>query len=82
MDIALALGRLVPAAEYGGSLTANNQEAYEALRWNDSRPKPLWDDIMIAAKLPPPTEPPTEFKVLRDVLLNKGVITAADLKVP
>lgn len=48
MDIALALESLVPAVQYGGSLTANIREAYNALRWEDERPKPTWEEIEAA----------------------------------
>lgn len=45
IDIAITLDKLVPQAEYGGSLTENTKESYEALRWEDSRPKPTWEQI-------------------------------------
>jgi hypothetical protein len=45
MDLALNLEALIPAAQYGGSLTANTQEAYDAIRWDDDRPKPTWEAI-------------------------------------
>ncbi|MGW9947006.1 hypothetical protein J2W92_002343 [Rhizobium leguminosarum] len=48
MDISLALDHLVPAAEYFGSLTANDQDAYDALEWIDARAKPSWSAIEAA----------------------------------
>jgi hypothetical protein len=51
MDIAAILDRLVPEADYGGSLTANTREAYDALRWMDKREKPSWDQIVSAHNL-------------------------------
>ncbi|WP_027369148.1 DUF4376 domain-containing protein [Desulfocurvibacter africanus] len=48
MDIALALGSLVPGARFGGSLTANTREAYDALRWEDGRSKPTWSELEAA----------------------------------
>ena len=54
-DVATALETLVPAAKYGGSLTANTREAFDALRWEDDRPKPSWDDVE-AAMTPDPAE--------------------------
>lgn len=48
MDLALAIDALVPSAAYGGSTTANNQAAYDALRWEDARAKPTWDAIVAA----------------------------------
>ncbi|WP_110995378.1 DUF4376 domain-containing protein [Pseudomonas sichuanensis] len=54
MDVALALEDLVPAACRGGSLTDNTREQYEALRWEDERPQPTWEQLEAAwaARLP------------------------------
>lgn len=54
MDIALILDHLVPHAQYGGCLTANTQEEFDALRWEDDRPKPSWDVIVANAGYTPP----------------------------
>ena len=48
IDVALAIEELRPAAKYGGSTTANTRAAYDALRWNDARAKPAWDQIVAA----------------------------------
>lgn len=48
MDVALALEKLAPAAEYFGSLTDNTKQAYEAIQWIDQREKPSWSDIQAA----------------------------------
>ena len=45
MDIALALEKIVPAAQYRGSLTDNTEESYNALIWEDSRQKPTWEEL-------------------------------------
>lgn len=45
MDLALAIENLVPAAQYGGSTTANDQAAFNALVWEDGRAKPNWTQI-------------------------------------
>lgn len=50
MDIALALDALVPGAEYEGSLTAYTEDAFNALRWVDGRPKPRWQDVVVKAE--------------------------------
>ncbi len=47
-DLAGALDYLVPAALYRGSLTANTQDAYEALTWLDPRPKPTYAQALEA----------------------------------
>jgi hypothetical protein len=44
LDIALCLHLLIPNAQYGGSLTVNTEASYEALRWEDNRPKPTWQE--------------------------------------
>lgn len=46
MDIALVLDRLLPAAAYAGSLTANTQEAFDWLTWSDGRAKPTWQQVL------------------------------------
>ena len=42
MDISWTLNALIPAAQYGGSLTDNTQEAYDKILWEDTRTKPSW----------------------------------------
>lgn len=44
-DLTIALQLILPGAQYGGSLTDNTREAYEALTWEDNRPKPSWAEI-------------------------------------
>ena len=46
MDIALAIDRLIPAAKYRGSVTANTEESYNTIRWNDARPKPTFEELL------------------------------------
>jgi len=48
MDIALSLEKLVPAANYFGSLTSNKKEDYDKLIWNDLRVKPTFSEIIQA----------------------------------
>ncbi|GEM_PF-4577483 len=45
MDVALAIDGLVPAAKYGGSVTDNSKKSFDALLWEDARPKPTWGSI-------------------------------------
>ncbi len=49
INVAMALERLVPAAEYFGSLTENSEEAYKKVRWMDKREKPTWEAILKAS---------------------------------
>lgn len=51
MNLALCIEKLVPAAEYFGSVTSNTREAYEKLEWLDSRKKPTWDLIASVSQL-------------------------------
>lgn len=46
MDIALAIENLLLAAKYGGSTTSNTKEQFDALRWEDERPKPTWSEVV------------------------------------
>ena len=48
LDLAVAIGEAVPAAEYGGSTSANTRESYDLLTWNDPRPKPTWEEVLEA----------------------------------
>lgn len=49
MDIALAVEKLLYAAEYVGSTTANTQEAWDAVEWQDGRrQKPTWAELQAA----------------------------------
>lgn len=48
MDVALAIEELVPAAEYTGSVTSNQEACYDCLVWLDERDKPTWEQIVDA----------------------------------
>jgi len=48
MDVSLAIEKLLPAASYNGSLTANTETAYSCLRWKDERKKPTWEELQNA----------------------------------
>lgn len=51
IDIALALDVLVPGASYRGSLTANTQEAYNAIAWEEEGiNKPSWAEVLAKAE--------------------------------
>ena len=57
VDVALMIEKVVGlGAQYRGSVTANTKEAFDAIRWDDSRPKPLWRQMTDAwaAHIPPP----------------------------
>lgn len=95
MDVLLALAHLRPAPKFGGSLTANTREAYEAIRWEDERPKPSWSDLEAAwpevqAQLEDeetkralaesdPRDMPRAVEDLYDILSNRGVIAETDI---
>lgn len=48
MTIAIALETIMPGASYSGSLTSDTPEAYAAITWLDTRPKPPFDKVMAA----------------------------------
>ena len=48
MDIRLTIHELVPSAQYGGGVSENTREEFESLVWEDSRPKPTWEDLVAA----------------------------------
>ncbi len=82
-DIAAALDALVPGADWQGSVTANTEEAYAALRWSDARPKPSWLDVVAKATeiaTAPPPDPVTTLLTMTEVealFLVAGVSQAA-----
>lgn len=46
MDIALVIEKILPAARYFGSTTANTEEAWNLVKWCDSRRiKPTWKEL-------------------------------------
>lgn len=49
MDIAIVIEKLVPSANYFGSLTANDEAAYDALQWSDERTKPTFAQLIAAS---------------------------------
>ncbi len=93
MDIALCIEKLLPAAKYGGSTTANTKEAYDKLRWEDERNKPTWEelqgaDVLVVVEQGKKKElEELEVKVQAemrsqaiDSLQNKGAITSTQAK--
>jgi hypothetical protein len=78
MDLALALDRLVPGAAYGGSLTANSRDAYDALRWEDAREKPAWQEILAAAGVPAPPPVSISRRQLLIALAAAGFISSEE----
>lgn len=61
-DIAYALDLLVPNGDWQGSVTAGNEAAFNAIRWNDSRPKPTWAAVQAAGN--PGPDKITQLKTL------------------
>lgn len=48
MDVALCLHLMAsPQYKYGGSVTENTEASYNAIRWEDERPKPTWQELTI-----------------------------------
>jgi hypothetical protein len=48
MSLAIALETVMPGALYTGSLTADTPEAYAAIQWLDTRPKPPYEKVAAA----------------------------------
>jgi len=55
MDVLWNLQYLLPSPKFGGCVEHNTQEEYEALRWEDERPKPTWEELS-AVVVPPTTQ--------------------------
>lgn len=69
MDIAWAIDKLVPAAIYSGSTSANTQAAYTALTWGDERTKPTWTALVAAFNANPiPTDKKAAIKAALETL--------------
>lgn len=46
LDVALSLLLMAdPQYFYTGSVTANSEESYDLIAWEDERPKPTWEQI-------------------------------------
>lgn len=48
MSLAIALENILPGALYTGSLTEDTPEAYAAIQWLDTRPKPPYEKLKAA----------------------------------
>ena len=48
IDIRLALENLGTGWQFGGSVTAGTQDAWDAVVWEDERDKPTWDELLEA----------------------------------
>ena len=62
MNVVIALDILVPEAIYGGSVTANTEQQYNKLRWEDDRPQPAWAELVAAWENYTPPEPPPSLE--------------------
>ena len=48
IDIRLALEQIGTAWQFGGSVTDGTEKSWDAVDWEDSRPKPTWPDLCAA----------------------------------
>lgn len=81
MDIALCIEKLIPQAKYGGSVTDNSKKSYDALRWEDERKKPTWEQIVDIWKViesEPVIEPETTEQLVERKI--KEMVKAENLK--
>ncbi len=75
-DVAMGIEALVPAAQYGGSVTANTQEAFNAITWTDNRPKPTWQEVVDAD--PGPPAPKVTMRQARLALHAAGLLVTVN----
>ncbi|PVZ19910.1 MULTISPECIES: hypothetical protein [unclassified Pseudomonas] len=70
---AIALDGLVPGAVYYGTLDADDEEAYDALDWQDPRPKPTWEEVRAWTE---PVKVPESVTMMqaRMAMLNAGIL--------
>jgi hypothetical protein len=48
MDLALAIEKIYPNAQYFGSTTENSKTEFDNLNWLDERSKPSWKQVQDA----------------------------------
>lgn len=68
IDIRTALEHLGTGWQFGGSVTANTESAWNAVVWEDERTKPSWGDICVAYAA---FETKANFDALRSVRDNR-----------
>lgn len=76
IDIRLALAQLGDGWEFGGSVTANTQEAWDAVDWEDSRPKPTWDQLCAAYPAYLSEQQKTVYKAEAQAALDRSDLVA------
>ena len=88
MDLAMAIDKLIPSAEYFGSTNDNTEEAFDKLNWLDKRKKPTWKEIENAYELVK-VDFEAEKEMIANLASNKATaeaklaalgLTAEDLK--
>lgn len=83
MDIVRSLCTMCPVPLFSGSLTANNREAYEAIIWEDPRPKPTWQELLDFKVPPSPEEVRQQLTDLAESLtLDQQALLAAPILAP
>ena len=71
IDIRMALEQLGKSWQFGGSVTDGTQAAWDAVVWEDSRDKPMWEDLCAAYLTVPPAPTPP-------VVISSDTITIPD----
>jgi len=83
MNVVRVLCAMRPIPLFSGSLTANNKEAYDAIVWEDSRPKPTWQEILDYKVPPSPEEVRQQLTNLAESLtLDQQALLAAPILAP
>ena len=83
IDIRLALEQMGTGWQFGGSVTDGTQESWDAVVWEDTRPKPSWTNLCSAhATIPPAPTPPITIScdtiTIPDAELLVAASTAGD----
>ena len=71
MKVVLCIEKLIPNAQYFGSMTDDTKEYYECLDWRDTREKPTWNELKNAWKDVEDEKKTAKYKEMLLMLLNK-----------
>lgn len=71
IDIRLALEQLGRGWQFGGSVTDGTESAWDAVDWEDSRPKPSWGELCAAHASAVPAGLFSSLRVARDTRLTE-----------
>lgn len=70
IDIRMALGQRGGGWQFGGSVTAGTEEAWDSVVWEDERPKPSWTDLCAAHSVYVISAASASLRTARDMRLD------------